>query len=322
MTDKRYAVIGTGAVGGFYGAKLKRAGLDVHYLLRSDYPWVKTHGLKVLSPQGDFSLPNVSAYASTQDMPLCDVVVVALKTTQNNRLPELLRPILKPDSTLVILQNGLGNEAAIAHSLATVIDVSHLTIVGGLCFLCSNKLEPGVIQHLDYGVIKMGLHQTTAHSEATSQRFTDLVQAFRAAEIEIETYANLPLERWKKLLWNIPFNGLSVVLDARTNELMECPGTLSLVKDLMREVTELAAKTGCRIDPSFPNHLLELTQQMFPYHTSMKLDADAGREMEVEAMFGNPIRAARQHQLECPQMEMLYHQLQFLNGRIKQGHAT
>ena len=322
MTDKRYAVIGCGAVGGFYGAKLSKAGLEVHYLLRSDYEWVKTHGLKVLSPQGDFSLPQVSAYQSSKAMPLCDVVIVSLKTTQNHLLPQLLKPILKPDSTIVVLQNGLGNEAAIANSLATVMDVSQLTIIGGLCFLCSNKLGPGVIKHLDYGAIKMGLHCADDEFEKTPRQFNEIVHDFREASIQVEQYSNLPLERWKKLLWNIPFNGLSVVLDAKTNELMASPATLALVKDLMAEVIATAAATGCHIDPDFSAHLLELTQKMFPYHTSMKLDADAGREMEVEAMVGNPVRVAQKHQLNCPQMEMLYHQLQFLNDRIQKGYAT
>ena len=113
-----------------------------------------------------------------------------------------------------------------------------------------------------------------------------------------------------------------MVLDAKTDELMASSYTQSLVKDLMAEVIAAAAATGCEIESGFPTYLLELTQKMFPYRTSMKLDADAGREMEVEAMFGNPLRAARQNQLACPKMEMLYHQLQFLNGRIKKGYAT
>ena len=88
-SNRTYAILGTGALGGYYGACLQRAGLDVHFLLRSDYEHVKEHGLIVESPDGDFTLPHVNAYQDVAKMPACDVVVVALKTTQNHLLPEI-----------------------------------------------------------------------------------------------------------------------------------------------------------------------------------------------------------------------------------------
>ena len=110
----RYGVIGTGALGGFYGGMLARAGREVHFLLRGDYEYVRENGLRVDSVMGDFRLPTVNAYAATDAMPACDVILVCVKTTENNCLPDLLRPLLRPGSVILMLQNGLGVEEDLA----------------------------------------------------------------------------------------------------------------------------------------------------------------------------------------------------------------
>ena len=149
MHYQTYAVIGTGAIGGLYGARLQQAGAEVHFLLRRDFEHVQTHGLRIESVDGDFDLPQVNAYRRASDMPSCDVVLVALKTTQNHLLPELLPPLVKEDSLVVMLQNGLGIEDAAAAI------VGPERVFGGLCFVCSNKVGPGHVCHLDYGHITL-----------------------------------------------------------------------------------------------------------------------------------------------------------------------
>lgn len=149
MSDRSYAIVGTGALGGFYGALLQKAGMDVHFLLHRDYQQVSKHGLVVDSKNGNFTLPHVNAYADVNKMPCCDVVVVALKTTQNHLLPKLLPNLVKDDGVVLVLQNGLGVE----DEVATI--VGDKRVMGGLCFLCSNKVKPGHIHHLDYGEIKL-----------------------------------------------------------------------------------------------------------------------------------------------------------------------
>lgn len=320
MPKRTYAVLGTGAVGGFYGAKLQKAGFDVHFLLRSDYDWVRSHGLEVKSPQGDFHLPQVLAYQTSEQMPLCDVVIVALKTTKNGLLSQILPPLLKPGSTVVVLQNGLGNESAIAKSLSAVHQGA-LTLVGGLCFLCSNKLQPGVIQHLDYGLINLGQYGVGDMPMGITPTLKQLAVDFEQAGIDVKLSENLLLERWKKLIWNIPFNGLSVVLDAKTSELINDDRIVALVHALMREITQAASAYQCDIPDSFLDYMLNLTAKMHPYRTSMKLDFDAKRVMEVETMFGNPLQAAQRMNVATPKLEMLYQQLRFLNGRIGENAA-
>lgn len=307
LTNRRYAILGTGALGGFYGARLQQAGADVHFLLRSDYEHVRHHGLMVQSPDGDFALPSVNAYPEAQTMPACEVVVVALKTTQNYLLPNLLSSVLKPNGVVVLLQNGLGMEAQVADIVGAD------RVIGGLCFICSNKVAPGHIHHLDYKKIVLGEYGVGYRLQAISDRLHQIAADFEQAGIPIELTEDLCLARWQKLVWNIPFNGLSVVLNAQTDQMMANPQVRQLATQLMAEV--LAGAAGCDrlIPPTFIDEMVEHTAKMKPYRTSMKIDYDERRPLELEAIFANPLRMARQAKVELPRIEMLYQQLQFLD---------
>lgn len=306
---RSYAIIGTGALGGFYGARLHRAGMDVHFLLHSDHDHVRRNGLKIESKDGDFVLPKVNAYGHAKDIPPCDVVLVTLKTTQNHLLPALLPPVLKEDGFVLIIQNGLGMEDAVAQI------VGPHRVMGGLSFLCSNKVGPGHIRHLDYGNVALAEYSPEDKPRGITDRLRAVGNDFKRAGIEVELIEDLSLARWKKLVWNIPYNGLSVVLNATTDELMNDLLTRELVLKLMREVVAGAASIGRVIPDSFIQKMLADTDKMPPYRTSMKIDYENRRPMEVESIFGNPIRAAKAAGMELPRIEMLYQQLKFLDGR-------
>ncbi|MEG3939212.1 MULTISPECIES: putative 2-dehydropantoate 2-reductase [unclassified Microcoleus] len=307
MTNRNYAIIGTGALGGFYGAKLQKAGLEVNFLLRSDYQTVKKQGLIIESPEGDFTLPQVRAYHDARKMPQCDVVIVALKTTQNHLLSKILPLLLKDDGVVLVLQNGLNAEPQIAKIVGAE------RVIGGLCFLCSYKIGPGHVSHLDYGTITLGEYAQDYKAIGITDRLHQIAEDFQRAEIPIEMSEDLLLSRWKKLVWNIPYNGLSVILNARTDELMANPDTLILVEKIMAEVIA-AAKSCDRIIPdNFIPNMLEYTHKMKPYRTSMKIDYDESRPLEVEAIFGNPIRVAEKTGVKLPQIEVLYRMLKFVD---------
>ncbi len=307
MTNRNYAIIGTGAVGGFYGARLQKAGLEVNFLLRSDYQIVKKQGLIIESPEGDFTLPQVRAYHDARKMPQCDVVIVALKTTQNHLLSKILPLLLKDNGVVLVLQNGLNAEPQIAKIVGAE------RVIGGLCFLCSYKVGPGHVSHLDYGTITLGEYAQDYKAIGITDRLRQIAEDFQLAEIPIEMSEDLLLSRWKKLVWNIPYNGLSVILNARTDELMANPDTLILVEEIMAEVIA-AAKSCDRIIPdNFIPNMLEYTHKMKPYRTSMKIDYDESRPLEVEAIFGNPIRVAEKAGVKLPQIEVLYRMLKFVD---------
>jgi 2-dehydropantoate 2-reductase len=319
--SRTYAILGTGALGGFYGARLQQAGCEVHFLLHRDYDHVQQHGLIIDSIDGDFKLPNIHAYADVDQMPPCDVVIVALKTTQNHLLPQLLPPVLKPEGVVLVLQNGLGIETEVANFVGAD------RVMGGLCFLCSNKIAPGHIHHLDYKQITLGDYAPQYAPCGITDRMEQIASDFEQANIPIERSADLLLARWKKLMWNIPFNGLSVVLNATTQQMMANSFTRSLAEQLMREVRQGAcatllsttsqaqrsSKDDRHIPESFIQTMLDYTAKMKPYRTSMKIDYDEKRPLEVEAIFGNPLRMAQQAGVELPRVQMLYQQLKFLD---------
>lgn len=305
---RSYAVIGTGALGGFYGAKLQHAGANVHFLVNSDYDRVKTSGLIIRSTDGDFTLPQVNAYSQASQMPACDVVLVCLKTTHNHLLPSILPAVVQPSSVVVVMQNGLGTEAQIAQILP-----QH-EILGGLCFICSNKVAPGEIHHLDYGQIKLGAYTDGYSQVGITPMMERIAEDFRTAQIEISLNEDLLLARWQKLVWNIPYNGLSVVLDATTDRLMADPNTSKLVTRLMYEIQLIAAAYDRQITDEFIRMMLAYTIEMTPYRTSMKIDYDEGRPLEIAAMFETPLAFARNRNIDVPCIEMLTQQLQFING--------
>lgn len=308
-TPSSYAIIGTGALGGFYGAKLQQSGLDVNFLLRSDYDWVSHHGLQIESVWGNFQLNPVKAYNDPQKMPPCDVAIIALKATNNHLLPKILPSVLKPDGVVLVLQNGLGIEPEIAKI------VGSQRVLGGVCVICSNKIKPGYICHLDYGIVKLAEYRDNYQSGGITPRLQQIGEHFKNAGIPLEIEDDLLSIRWEKLVWNIPYNGLSVVLNARTDEMMTNPETRTLVEKIMEEVLE-GAKAGDRLlSPTIIHRMLSHTETMTPYETSMKIDYDQQRPLEIDAILGNPLKMAIASGVDLPRIQMLYQQLKFLDVR-------
>jgi 2-dehydropantoate 2-reductase len=315
VVTRRYAIIGTGAVGGFYGARLCRAGAEVHFLLHGDLDHVRRHGLVVDSKDGDFVLPAVHAHGEATDMPACDVVVVALKTTHNHLLPAMLPPVLAPAGVVLMMQNGLGCEEEAARV------VPGHQIVGGLCFLCSTKVGPGHIRHLDYGSVRLAKFTPDGVAAGGGDGMRAVAEDLAKAGIRVDMVDDLVLARWQKLVWNIPMSGLSVALDADTRTLMGDPHTRALAEAIMHDV--VAGARACRreIDGAFVQKMIDMTLAMAPYQASMKVDFDRKKPIEVEAIYGNPIRAARSNGGAMPLVEMLYRELKFLDARNRSAAA-
>lgn len=187
----KIAIIGTGAVGGYYGALLANHGMDVHFLVHSDFEHVRERGLMVDSVNGDMVLPKVNAYGTPDEMPRCDIGIIALKTTANEVLETILPTVMKPDATVVVLQNGLGVERE-------VIDVlPGATVIGGLCFLCANKIGPGHVKHLDYGAIRMGQYRIDEKAAGITDQLRGVHEIFMAAGVAVDLTENLGMARWK-----------------------------------------------------------------------------------------------------------------------------
>jgi 2-dehydropantoate 2-reductase len=304
MKPLRYAVIGTGALGGFFGGMLAKTGQEVHFLFHGDYDFVREHGLRVDSILGDFRLENIHAYKNTQDMPVCDVVLVCLKTTSDSLLKTLLTPLLHKETTVILIQNGLGNEQRLA------VHFPDLSIAGALAFICSSKIGVGHIAHTDKGQITIGLHQGE-----NCRRIEQVCADFEKACVPAQFSDNLAMSRWKKLVWNIPYNGLCVVMNATTAELMDSPPMHQLLSEIMLEVIAAANACNCPIDKGFAQAMLDHTTDMKPYAPSMKLDFDFKRPLEIEAIYSAPLDAAQKAGFDMPKTRMLKQQLQYFQSR-------
>ena len=298
-----YAIVGTGAIGGFYGSKLAHSGREVHFLMHSDYQFVKEHGIQVDSCDGSFHLDHVNVYQHTADMPKCDVVIVGLKTTNNHLLPQLLTPLLHQDTVVVLIQNGIGVEADVQQMFPDV------QLVAGLAFICSAKTEPGRVNHQCYGSINLANY--SCRDEAV---FAAILNDFVDAGIQA---GSVPYDeaRWKKAVWNMPFNGMTVALNTQTDLLLKNPATRQLIRDLMGEVVGAARHQGITgLDESFIEKMIDMTDHMTPYSPSMKLDFDFHREMEIHYLYSRPIQIAHEAGYPMPKLEMLEAELKFLQA--------
>ncbi len=301
-----YAIVGTGGIGGYYGGCLAKAGHPVHFLLHSDYEYVLKNGLKIDSVNGDFHLEKVSAYKNSQDMPKCDVVLVCLKTIQNHILSSILKPLLHEKTVVVLVQNGMGMEQELSEQLPST------SIVGATAFICTTKVGPGHIHHAEYGALTLA-----KHCGDCDEIIRQIASDFENASVNVSVFDDLNSVRWKKLVWNIPYNGLTVVLNAATDTLTNNPDSRNLVIDLMNEVVSAGRTCGAKISDSFIDKMITMTENMTPYSPSMKLDYDARRPMEIQTMFTNPIAIAKAQGFEMRKTEMLEQQLRFLEKVAK-----
>lgn len=299
----KYAVIGTGGIGGYYGSKLARSGQEVHFLFRSDYEYVKEHGLQVDSCDGSFHLPKVNAYDTTENIPAVDVVIVCLKTTTNNRLSKLLPPLLKPETIVVLIQNGIGVEQDVEQMFPGI------QLVAGLAFICTAKTEPGHVNHQCYGSINFG-----NYSCRDEQRFKQMIADFTEAGVKVGV-VEYHEARWRKAVWNMPFNGMTVALNTQTDSLLKNPSTRQLIREQMMEVVGAASALGVTIDKAFVDQMIQTTDEMTPYSPSMKLDYDFHRCMEIEYLYTRPIAEARKAGFRMPKLEMLEAELRFIESQ-------
>lgn len=308
----RIGIIGTGAIGGFYGLMLARAGFDVHFLLRSEYDAVAEHGLFVHSPvHGDLHLHPVQAYRDVADMPACDWLLVGAKSTTNPALAPVISAAAAPGAKVVLLQNGLNNETAMRPLLP-----DHLHLMGGLCYVSLFRTEPGHISHGANGLIDFGYHSgPDVGQPAIDAMIAELAEMLQQAGIPSRILANVDEARWKKLIWNGPFNGLSVVLNAGTQAMLGDADCRQLITELIDEIARAAAACGHPIAEGFVENLLAGTEKMPDYYPSMYQDWKHKRPMELDSLYAETIGLAEAAGVSMPKTAMLLNLLRFIQAR-------
>ncbi|MGY2289602.1 putative 2-dehydropantoate 2-reductase [Pseudomonas sp. SDO528_S397] len=307
----RIGIIGTGAIGGFYGVMLARAGFDVHFLLRSEYADVAERGLHINSAvHGALSLHPVQAYARAADMPPCDWLLVGTKTTGNVELAPTIAQVAAPQAKVVVLQNGLDVEDSLREHLP-----ASLHLLGGLCYIAAYRSGPGVVEHQALGRVNLGYHSGSAANDAARQQaiVQEGAALFHQAGIDSQAMASVHEARWHKLVWNVPYNGLSVLLQAGTTKLMADEASRELVQALMAEVVQGAHACGYEIAASYAEQMFTMTENMVDYWPSMYHDHAHKRPLELDAIYARPLAAAAAAGCELPRMRMLYQALSFID---------
>jgi 2-dehydropantoate 2-reductase len=294
----RIAIVGSGALGLYYGALLQRAGDDVRFLLRRDLDAIRRGGLTVTSPNGDFRLDRVQGFATTAEMGEVDLVVVGLKTFDNDGLVGLCRPLMAGGAAVLTLQNGLGNEELLAGAFGAD------RVLGGVAFLGANRGEPGTVHHLGKGHIRLGEFRggITGRAKAVAERFV-------AAGVRCEVVGDLLRARWEKLVWNIPFNGLCALTGVTTDRILAHAPTRAEAVALMHEVIAGANAQGLSAPierDACVAEMMEQTVGLGTYRPSTMIDRLEGRRMELGSIFGVPVEQAAARGVDMVRTRMLW----------------
>ncbi|MGO1501306.1 MAG: ketopantoate reductase family protein [Marinobacter sp.] len=286
-------IVGTGAIGSFYGAILKKAGCRVSAVLRSRYEAVKTQGVQITSPLGDLSYQPDNVYREgdvLDDVP--DFLILCVKVLPGVNRVQLIAPWVGEKTRLVLIENGLDIEKELAEAYP------NNPLISCLAFIAVSRAESGVVEHKAYGKLVMG-----QYPEGVDDNCRVLSHLFQDGGINIDLTKCVVGERWRKCLWNTPFNPLSVIANgADTRTILDTVGGEELVRAMMREVMSVAAAEGYPIDAALIDKNIAGTRKMPAYKNSMALDYLNNQPIEREAVLGNVVAIAERHGIAVPHL--------------------
>ncbi|GAB2875673.1 putative 2-dehydropantoate 2-reductase [Paraburkholderia jirisanensis] len=311
LSSPRIGIIGSGAIGGYFGYHLVQAGFDVHFLLRGEFEAITRNGLLVHGKRFADARPlPVKTYRSIDDMPPCDWLLLGAKATSNAVLAPMLARAAAPGAKVICLQNGLSVE----DKLRTMLPAS-LHLIGGLCWLGVYREAPGVVRHIALNDLHLGYHSGPQGSLGSPlDVLEEGVTMFNAAGINTISIPDITEARWRKLVWNVPFNGVAALLKTGTSLLTANPDSQKLVLTLMQEVLQAARACGYPFSEEIPQQLLEMTKSFDDYLPSMYFDRVLHRPMELEAMYEAPINAARAAGCSLPAIDMMHRLLRVVDA--------
>ncbi len=312
-TASKILVVGTGAIGAFYGSQLAKAGAEVAVVCRSDYATVKKSGFLIESAaHGSYHFMPQQVLQDARDyQEAADYVLLTTKILPDVDRAALLRPAVTPQTAIVFIQNGVDIEQEMLDAFPDN------EVISGLAFICCNRIGPGLIAHLAYGRLALG-----NLPGSVSPKTLKLCRLFRESGIDCKATEAIVTERWLKCVWNAPFNPLSVLSGGLSTAAILHTDE-PFVRHIMQDVCRIADALGHSLPVDAVAQHIEKTSRMPPYKTSMLLDFEQGRPLETEAILGNAIRAAQRVKVPCPYLESVYALIRLLLlAAQKRRHAA
>jgi 2-dehydropantoate 2-reductase len=300
-------VIGTGAVGSFYGSLLARQGVEVSVVARSDHAHVKKHGIQIRTENDryDFRPRRVLRSAAELDVKP-DYVLLCVKVVEDVDRVGLLKDAVGPNTAIVLIANGIDIESEIADAFP------HNELISGLAFICVTRTAPGQVWHQAYGRLALGNYPM-----GLSEKTKALCAIYEQAGIPCVASDDIVTGRWQKCVWNAAFNPLSVLSGGlATSDILASQE--AFCRAIMEEIVALAKACGHPLPEDIVEINLSSTRKMPPYKTSMLLDFEAGRPMETEAIVGNAVRRGKRLGVAVPHLESVYALMKLRELRLHQ----
>ena len=306
----KWTLVGPGAVGLYYSGRISYSGRKLCVLARSDATELESNGIRVemIDPETSelkesFTAPIECVSRDANQIWATDCVIVAAKSTANLELIESLKSIVEPRRTVLLcLQNGLGNAEFFAENFP------ENPILAGLCFVCVNRTNPGLVENYHPGRVEIG-----SLGDRWSSVAKTVVEIFNHAGVLTSHAEKLDSALWRKLCWNIPFNGLSIAAGGiATDKILAQADLVARAQALMEEVRAVASLTGHSIPDEFIEGQFSVTRKMGAYKPSSLIDYVAGKPVEIESIWGEPLRRGQALGSDMPELAKLYSELKTL----------
>jgi 2-dehydropantoate 2-reductase len=295
--NKKYLIIGSGAIGTFYSSRLSMAGQHIISWSRNDRDFIANNGYKVKSFLGDYDFFPNQLIANPEDLTdEVDYVIVSTKALPSINIVSILKKVVSKNTAIIIIQNGIHIENEIAKHFPDN------QIISAIAFIGVSRDQINVIRHQEYGKLIVG-----NYNNIDLNSINYFVESIKKTEIEVVKTENILMERWKKLVWNGAFNPLSVVLGKKTTrQILDNKLARKLAENIMQEIVMLAKNDNCELPENIIDVNITATEQMSPYKTSMLLDYEANRPMEIDAIIGNAIKFGQSKSISTPYLSTIY----------------
>lgn len=292
---KQIMMVGAGAVGGFFGAHLARHNPNVSFLLRpKTQAAVARNGLTIRSAIGESFTVHPPSSSDPKSLPQPDLIILGVKAYDLDEVMGQIEPVLKPDTTIVTLQNGVTIEDTLKARFGRE------RIVGGVAFIYSKIVEPGVIDHYKKGMVTIG-----ELMGLETPRLTEIAGIFKAAGIPCFLSKDIRKAKWEKMCWNCVFNPLAVLVNDHVARALDHPELKPIITTLVREVSAVAmAAHRVPLDDDMPEKVMKWSQELRDIHTSMYDDWRAGRPTEIDFLNGYIVKRGQEFGIPTPMNEM------------------